>query len=80
MGRFFAFIILLSISSGLIYAQETTNIVYTDAKAFPLYGKCVENTSARYERLPAELKESLRPSVWHLGRNSAGLYCTGETS
>lgn len=74
MGRFFAVIILLSISSGLIYAQETNNIVYTDAKAFPLYGKCVENTSARYERLPAEFKESLRPSVWHLGHNSAGLY------
>lgn len=74
MRRFFAFIIFACAFSGLIYAQEQNNIVYTDAQAFPLYGKCVENTSARYERLPADLEGSLRPPVWHLGRNSAGLY------
>lgn len=50
------------------------NIVYTDASKFPIYGKAVENTSAIYERLPAELEDICRPPVWYLGRHSAGLY------
>lgn len=74
MRSFFAFIMFAVLSTGFLYAQEKNSIVYTDAQAFPLYGKCVENTSARYERLPAELEGRVRPPVWHLGRNSAGLY------
>lgn len=49
-------------------------VVYRDASAFPLYGKCIENTSARYERLPAACKDISRKPVWRLGRNSAGLF------
>lgn len=55
------------------YAQDK-NVVYSDASAFPLYGKCVEQTSARYERLPEEFKGVVRGPLWDLGRNSAGLY------
>lgn len=54
-------------------AQQPT-VVYTDASAFPVYGKCVDTTSARYERLPASCEQFCRPAVWRLGRNSAGLY------
>ena len=54
------------------WAQE--KVVYHDASAFPLFGKCVEQTSARYERLPVELKGVVRDQLWGLGRNSAGLY------
>ena len=54
-------------------AQEKA-VVYHDASAFPLYGKCVEATSARYERLPKEFEGVVRKSMWDLGRNSAGLY------
>ncbi|MBR1871685.1 MAG: SGNH/GDSL hydrolase family protein [Bacteroidales bacterium] len=49
-------------------------IVWTSADIFPVYGKCIENTSARYGRLPAEYKGVSRDAVWYLGRNSAGLY------
>lgn len=56
-----------------ILAQEK-KVVYADASSFPLYGKCVDETSARYERLPAEFKDVVRKSMWDLGRNSAGLY------
>ncbi len=49
-------------------------VIYRDASAFPLYGKCVEETSARYERLPSEFQGVVRKSMWDLGRNSAGLY------
>ena len=52
-------------------AQE---IVYTDASAFPLYGKVSEQTNTRYERLPSYLQGVSRPRVWELGTNSAGLF------
>ena len=55
----------------LAHAQ---NIVYTDAKEFPLYGKISEKTNERYERLPSELENVSRKDVWRLGQNSAGLY------
>lgn len=52
-------------------AQE---IVYTDASAFPLYGKVSDQTNSRYERLPSYLQGVSRPRVWELGTNSAGLF------
>lgn len=66
--------VALAVLAGITaYAQEK-KVVYTDASTFPLYGKCIEETSARYERLPLELKGVVRDPVWDLGRNSAGLY------
>lgn len=50
------------------------DVVYVDAGKFPLYGKVSDSTSARYERLPVELKNVCRKPVWSLGRNSAGLF------
>ena len=55
----------------LAHAQ---NIVYTDAKEFPLYGKISAETNERYERLPSKLENVSRKDVWRLGQNSAGLY------
>lgn len=66
--------IILAVSAGLSSSAQDRNVVYRDASAFPLYGKCVEETSARYERLPAEFQGAVRKSMWDLGRNSAGLY------
>lgn len=65
-----------------LYAQKADDreapvapeIVWTSADNFPVFGKCVENTSARYERLPAEYQGVSRGAIWYLGRNSAGLY------
>lgn len=60
----------------LLFAVDANsqNVVYTDASAFPLYGKISDDTDARYERLPSELKTVSRGPVWYLGRNSAGLF------
>ncbi len=60
--------------TALAVPGQTPGIVYRDASAFPLYGKCIENTSARYERLPASYEQMSRKPVWGLGRNSAGLF------
>lgn len=48
--------------------------VFTDASAFPVYGKVSEATKTRYQRLPAALEGVSRDAVWHLGTQSAGLY------
>lgn len=66
--------VVLAASAGLSSSALAGNVIYSDASAFPLYGKCVEATSARYERLPLALKDVIREPLWNLGRNSAGLY------
>ena len=48
--------------------------VFTDASAFPVYGKASDATKTRYQRLPAALEGVSRPAVWRLGTQSAGLY------
>ena len=48
--------------------------VFTDASAFPVYGKASEATKTRYQRLPAALEGVSRDAVWRLGTQSAGLY------
>lgn len=68
--------LFLSISS-VCNAQEP---VYTDASAFPLYGKVTENTSERYGRLPQSLEGVTRDAVWNRGNNSAGLYIRFRTN
>lgn len=70
MKRFSSVLALMACCT-VLYSQE---IEYKDASVFPLYGKVVEETSARYERLPASLEGVVRDPVWYLGRNSAGLF------
>ena len=48
--------------------------VFTDASAFPVYGKVSDATKTRYQRLPASLEGVSRNAVWRLGTQSAGLY------
>ncbi|MDR0974063.1 MAG: SGNH/GDSL hydrolase family protein [Prevotellaceae bacterium] len=50
-----------------------SQIVYHNADQFPLLGKATTHTLTRYERLPDSLEHKLRPQLWSLGRNSAGL-------
>src|SRR5690606_5786765 len=50
------------------------------AKDFPLSGKISENTESRYERLPRELKTTVRSGLWDLGKNTAGLYIRFKTN
>ncbi len=60
--------------AGLVSSAQDKNVIYSDASAFPVYGKCIEQTSARYERLPKEFDGVVREPLWELGRNSAGLF------
>lgn len=69
-----ALAVLLAVFIGSEAIAQEHKVVYRDASSLPLYGKCIENTSARYERLPEEYKNVIRNPLWDLGRNSAGLY------
>lgn len=50
-------------------------IVYTDMATFPRLGQAVDESQLEgvYDRLPAALKDSIRPDLWNLGKNSAGV-------
>ena len=48
--------------------------IFTDASAFPVYGKVSDATKTLYQRLPAALEGVSRDAVWYLGTQSAGLY------
>ncbi|MBQ2150665.1 MAG: SGNH/GDSL hydrolase family protein, partial [Bacteroidales bacterium] len=72
-SKFFSTVAALLFAIAGSFAQEKET-VFVDASVFPLYGKCIENTSGRYERLPLAYKDISRESLWSLGRNSAGLY------
>ena len=67
----FCFIAMLVTLAGSVCAQE---VRYTDASAFPIYGKVSDNTDGLYERLPSYLQGISRDPVWYLGRQSAGLF------
>ena len=71
-SKFFSTVAALLFAIAGAFAQEKET-VFVDASVFPLYGKCIENTSGRYERLPLAYKDISRESLWSLGRNSAGL-------
>lgn len=66
-------VLALLLAGTAVRAQESP-VVYTDASAFPLYGKAIENTISRYQRFPAEYKGLVRDELWTLAQNSAGLY------
>jgi len=65
------------------FTSLKAQLVYRDAKQFPIYGKATEMTGNRYERLPDSLKRISREPVWRLSRNSAGLairFCSNSTT
>lgn len=58
----------------ILSLSGSAQLKYVSADKFPLYGKISDQTETRYERLPVALKQLVRPPVWELGKNTAGLY------
>ena len=73
---------IVLLAFGLIMSVLFSNaqIKYYDASNFPLYGKITTDTESRYERLPKDLKGTIRDRLWYLGTNSAGLYIRFRTN
>ncbi len=64
---------ILIITITLLVIQVNAQLVFHNAKDYPLLGKISPDTETRYERLPGYLKDVTRPPVWRLGKNTAGL-------
>ncbi|MBC9929569.1 SGNH/GDSL hydrolase family protein [Chitinophaga qingshengii] len=54
-----------------LFAQTPTPLVYHDAMEFPVIGKY--HGEHNYNRLPAKYEKTVRPVVWNLSRNAAGI-------
>lgn len=70
MKQYRSILLLAILFSTVLLCGQTK---YYDAAQFPLIGKITNSTETRYERLPAYLKNTCRPPVWDLGKNTAGL-------
>lgn len=55
------------------HALRTSDLVWHDASALPLKGTLAPDAEKAYSRLPDSLKGRIRPELWNLGMNSAGL-------
>lgn len=67
------FIIVIVCNNLLLNAQNQDNLVYYNATDFEIIGKGFDNTETPYDRLPGYLKDTIRPVLWKLSKNSAGM-------
>jgi hypothetical protein len=54
-------------------AKEDKGILYFDAKSIGIEGQAFKDTKAPYDRLPGKAEGVVRPPVWNLSRDSAGM-------
>lgn len=62
--------VVLCLNSKAITTEE---LVWFDGSEFPLLGTLAPDASKAYSRLPDSLEHKIRPEVWDLGKNSAGM-------
>ena len=55
-------------------AASAKDMIYHDARKFPLYGSAVKNDSLDFTRLPDSLRSKVRKELYDLGTNTAGLF------
>ncbi len=61
---------LMALPTLVLNAQE---IKWHSGAEFPVEGRAWQATARAYDRLPADAEPLVRPKVWELGQNSAGL-------
>jgi hypothetical protein len=75
----YTWILILSCISNVGFSQEVSkekeNIKYYGKEYFLVEGTSIPETEKEspYDRLPASYKEKVRPPVWDLSKNSAGI-------
>lgn len=60
-----------------VFSQQQADLVWHTPSL--VHGQVTTVGTAKYGRLPDALKEQVRPPVWHLGTNSAGLHIDFST-
>lgn len=76
------FEILMVLIVLITHAQEHDSLVYYNAGDFQIIGKGFSVTEPLYDRLPSCLKDSIRPVLWKLSKNSSGIairFCSNTT-
>lgn len=56
-----------------LFANAETKTTYHSLAEMPTYGTLVPDAETRYTRLPDSLQSKIRPDLWNLGQNSAGM-------
>lgn len=65
--------ILALVPKAMNAGLSSDSLTYHDASTLPLLGTLAPDASNAYTRLPDSLKANMRPELWALGQNSAGL-------
>ncbi len=65
---------LLSALFMIVSNMSAKDMIYHDARKFPLYGTAVKNDSLDFTRLPDSLCSKVRKELYDLGTNTAGLF------
>lgn len=65
---------LLSALFMVVSNMSAKDMIYHDARKFPLYGTAVKNDSLDFTRLPDSLCSKVRKELYDLGTNTAGLF------
>lgn len=73
MPRFLSLLLILAISASSVFAIKTDELIWHSADSLPLYGSMAPTAKKAYSRLPDSLESRVRPELWALGLNSAGL-------
>lgn len=76
--NFFNLIITLLIISGTS-AQESTDYIWYDLAKVYKYGKVSQNTQNPFQRFPDSMQKAVRPEVWSLSLNPAGVTIKFQT-
>ncbi len=79
-----ALFVLIAICTSPAAAQNQSdpnnNIVWQDCRLLTIEGKGWADTESPFDRLPAKAKGTVRPVVWDLSHNSAGLLVRFSTN
>jgi lysophospholipase L1-like esterase len=68
----FVYLFLVS-SSAFNQTQTAESLKWHDLRNFTIEGKAWNETANFYDRLPAKAEKIVRPEVWRLAQNSAGI-------
>ena len=73
MKNLFLTLIAISVATVSAKAIKTTELKWHDASNLPVLGTLAPDASKEYSRLPDSLESQIRPDLWNLGKNSAGM-------
>ncbi|MDR2037955.1 MAG: SGNH/GDSL hydrolase family protein [Bacteroidales bacterium] len=73
MIRFIIYILLLTLLSSALNAQQLEDLKYVNADDLMLIGKGFENAHVKYGRLPASMEKEFRKELISLGKNTSGI-------